>query len=65
MKDNISDLDWVELDCEIMELRYPEFVQCPLEESITSNRGQEIEGLSEGCVIKLFVECCKMVSAEY
>jgi len=48
----------------IVEARDPELVEGFSKKSITTDRGEKVQGLSECCIIKLFLESCQPMSVE-
>lgn len=48
----------------VMEPCEAYFVKYLLEDSILSNRGEEIQSFSKGCVTQFFLECGKAVDVK-
>ena len=51
VKNKVSNLDWLQLHCSVMEMRNAKLMKCFSNESISSDRGEEIQGFLERCVV--------------
>ena len=50
-KNKVAYLDWLQFYCSVMEMQDTGLIKCFLEDGISSNRGEEIQGFSKCCVV--------------